>query len=51
MGGSSYVMEIMHRLDSIMNYKGIIYFYEKNPRAIYVWQKKSDSKLMNIDSL
>jgi hypothetical protein len=39
MGGSDNVMKSMHRLDSIMTYKGVIYFYEKTPRGIYVWQK------------
>jgi len=41
MGGSTEVMNSMHNLLSkLMEYKGIIYFYEKNPRAIYVWQKR-----------
>jgi hypothetical protein len=43
MGGSNYVMESMHKLDKVMKYKGIIYFYENKPRAIYVWQKMNDN--------
>jgi 16S rRNA G966 N2-methylase RsmD len=39
MGGSPYVMEKMHFLDKIMEYKGIIYFYEKKPRGMFVWKK------------
>jgi 16S rRNA G966 N2-methylase RsmD len=39
MGGSDTIMKAMHRLDSMMKYKGVIYFYEKAPRGIYVWQK------------
>lgn len=42
MGGSQYVMDSMHKLDHVMDYKGIIYFYERSPRAIYVWKKKDD---------
>jgi 16S rRNA G966 N2-methylase RsmD len=51
MGGSRYVMDSMHRLSNIMDYKGIIYFYEKNPRAMYVWQKKMDKNLYKINNL
>ena len=40
MGGSENVMKAMHnKLNSIMTYKGVIYFYEKVPRGIFVWQK------------
>lgn len=48
MGGSKYVMDSMHKLDKLMNYKGIIYFYENKPRAIYVWQKIKDDIIYNI---
>lgn len=48
MGGSNIVMESMHKLDRIMKYIGIIYFYEKKPRAIYVWKKLSDKKINNL---
>ena len=51
MGGSKYVMDSMHKLSNIMDYKGVIYFYEKNPRAIYVWQKRRDKSLNIIDRL
>jgi hypothetical protein len=51
MGGSRYVMDTMFRLSNIMDYKGIIYFYEKKPRSIYVWQKKMDKDLYNINIL
>ena len=47
-GGSPYVMLKMHLLDKIMNYKGIIYFYEKNPRAMFVWEKINDKKIKNL---
>ena len=39
MGGSEYVMNKMHLLDDIMDYRGQIYFYEKKERGIYVWKK------------
>ena len=48
MGGSDYIMNAMHKLDSIMEYKGIIYFYEKKPRAMYVWKKNSKNKIENL---
>jgi hypothetical protein len=48
MGGSPYIMKQMHLLDKIMNYKGIIYFYEKNPRGIYVWEKTNNNKIKNL---
>ena len=48
MGGSKYVMESMHKLDKVMKYKGIIYFYENKPRAIYVWQKIKNNILDNL---
>jgi hypothetical protein len=41
MGGSEYILKQMHILDKLMTYCGIIYFYEKIPRAMYVWQKKN----------
>jgi len=51
MGGSRYVMDTMFRLSNVMDYKGIIYFYERKPRAIYVWQKKMDKGLNTINTL
>jgi 16S rRNA G966 N2-methylase RsmD len=48
MGGSNNVMNAMHKLDSIMEYQGIIYFYEKKPRGMYVWKKVSNKKINNI---
>lgn len=45
MGGSELVMNTMHKLDNIMKYLGIIYFYEKKPRLIYVWQKINNNKI------
>jgi len=48
MGGSKYVMDSMHKLDKIMKYNGIIYFYEKTPRAIYVWQKINDKNINKL---
>ena len=48
MGGSEYVMKSMHKLDNIMKYKGIIYFYEKLPRAIYVWQKINNKIIYDL---
>ena len=41
MGGSKNVMDAMSKLlNGLMTYKGVIYFYEKSPRGMYVWQKK-----------
>ncbi len=51
MGGSKEVMSAMYKLSNIMEYLGIIYFYEKTPRGIYVWKKKNDKKLMKITEL
>lgn len=48
MGGSDYIMNAMHKLDSIMEYKGIIYFYEKKPRGMYVWKKNSKNKIEKL---
>jgi hypothetical protein len=48
MGGSKYVMDSMHKLDNIMKYNGVIYFYEKDPRAIYVWKKIDDKIIYKI---
>jgi hypothetical protein len=48
MGGSNYVIQQMHLLDKIMDYKGIIYFYEKTPRKIYVWKKLKNDKIENL---
>jgi len=48
MGGSKYVMNSMHKLDKIMKYRGVIYFWESKLRAIYVWQKINDSILVDL---
>ena len=50
MGGSKKVMDCMHKLDDIMDYKGIIYYYDvnRNPRAIYVWKKINSKKIKKI---
>jgi hypothetical protein len=48
MGGSSYVFEQMFKLNKIMNYKGIIYFFDNKPRAMYVWQKINDDKIESL---
>jgi len=49
MGGEKALLE-MHKLDNIMEYKGIIYFYDenRNPRKIYVWKKIKSSKILNL---
>ena len=46
MGGSNYVMNKMFMLNNIMEYKGVIYFYENKPRGMYVW-KKIDNNFIN----
>ncbi len=48
MGGSKEVFDAMFKLNDVMKYKGIIYFYEKTPRAIYVWQKIKDGKINRL---
>ena len=48
MGGSDYIINSIHKLDSIMEYKGVIYFYEKKPRAMYVWKKNSKNKIEKV---
>jgi len=48
MGGSEYVMKKMFLLSNIMEYKGIIYFYENKPKAIYVWKKIKDNLISDI---
>jgi hypothetical protein len=48
MGGSKYIMDSMHKLDKVMKYIGIIYFWENKPRAIYVWKKINDDILINL---
>jgi hypothetical protein len=50
MGGSEYVMNKMFELSNFMKYKGVIYFYENKPKAIYVWQKIKDDKLKIINT-
>ena len=37
MGGFENIMHTL--LDNLMQYMGVIYFYEKAPRAMYVWKK------------
>ena len=48
MGGSKYIMDSMHKLDKVMKYRGVIYFWENKPRAIYVWKKINDDILTNL---
>jgi hypothetical protein len=45
MGGSKYVFDQMFKLNNVMKYKGVIYFYDNKPRAMYVWKKLSDGKI------
>jgi hypothetical protein len=45
MGGSKYVFEQMFKLNNVMSYKGVIYFYDNKPRAMYVWKKLKDDKI------
>ena len=45
MGGSKKVFENMFKLNKVMKYCGIIYFYDNKPRAMYVWQKINDIKI------
>ena len=49
MGGSDYVINKMHLLDNIMDYKGQIYFYEKVQRGIYVWKKINNNKIVSLE--
>jgi hypothetical protein len=42
MSGSPIVMAYLRKLDNIMKYKGVIYFIDTRPRAMYVWQKTTD---------
>jgi hypothetical protein len=49
MGGSENVMKSMFKLNNVMKYLGIIYFYENKPRGIYVWKKISKNKIINLD--
>lgn len=37
--GSPTVMSYLMQLNAIMKYKGVIYFIDSRPRAMYVWQK------------
>ena len=48
MGGSNYVMNKMFMLNNIMNYKGVIYFYESVPRGIFVWEKINDNIINSL---
>jgi hypothetical protein len=45
MSGSKLVISVMHKLDKIMKYKGVIYFYDNAPRPIYIWEKIKDNKI------
>lgn len=45
MGGSKYVFDRMFKLNNIMTYKGVMYFYDNKPRAMYVWKKLNDGKI------
>ena len=45
MGGSKYVFERMFKLNNVMAYKGVMYFYDNKPRAMYVWKKLSNDKI------
>jgi hypothetical protein len=45
MGGSPYVFDQMFKLNNVMSYKGVIYFYDNKPRAMYVWKKLKDDKI------
>ena len=50
MGGSEYIMKQMHKLDNFMKYYGQIYFYEKKPRGMFVWQKINDKKIIDLNN-
>ena len=50
MGGDDYIMQNMHRLGKVMDYKGVIYFYDTKLRAMYLWQKRKNNKI-NIRDL
>lgn len=39
MGGSDYIMNKILSINHNLHYKGIIYYYDEKPRAIYVWKK------------
>ena len=45
MGGSKYVFDRMFKLNNVMAYKGVMYFYDNKPRAMYVWKKLKDGKI------
>jgi len=45
MGGSKYVFDRMFKLNNVMSYKGVMYFYDNKPRAMYVWKKLNDGKI------
>ena len=45
MGGSPYVFSQMFKLNNVMTYKGVMYFYDNKPRAMYVWKKLKDDKI------
>jgi len=45
LSGSKLVMSTIHKLDKVMKYKGVIYFYDNKPRAMYVWEKIKSNKI------
>jgi len=47
-GGSGDIFTNMRKLDKIMEYKGIIYYYEKKQRGMYVWKKIMKNKIYNL---
>lgn len=48
MGGSEYVFQQMHKLDKIMEYLGVIYFYDTRPRGMFVWKKIRDDTINTL---
>lgn len=46
--GSPYVLNEIKRLNKVMQYKGIIYFFDNKPRAMYVWKKINDNIINSI---
>ncbi len=44
----NYTAEQLKKVNKIMKYHGIIYFYESRPRGIHVWEKISSKKITNF---
>jgi 16S rRNA G966 N2-methylase RsmD len=44
----NYMVEQLKKLDKIMKYHGIIYFYETKPRGMYVWEKINSKKIISF---